>query len=131
MSLAIIGYLISKQLIGYLIIIVPDRRRRIVPEAVVVRRWAVGVLGIWRGEGWVKGWDKGGNVSLQATWDRGGWILSQLGGFQVSRKGRQREICKGRQKQGECAMYSYNHRCAHVYMECLRRLNDTSSICIT
>ncbi len=26
-------------------------------------------------------------VSLQATWDWGGWFLSQLGGFQVSRKG--------------------------------------------
>ncbi len=47
---------------------VPDRRRRTVPEVVVVRHWAVGVLGIWRGEGWVKGWDKRG-VSLQATWD--------------------------------------------------------------
>ncbi len=39
---------------------VPDRRRRIVPEVVVVRRWAVGVLGIWKGRVRVKGWDKGG-----------------------------------------------------------------------
>ncbi len=30
---------------------VPDRRRRIVPEVVLVRRWVIGVLGIWRGEG--------------------------------------------------------------------------------
>jgi hypothetical protein len=29
---------------------VPDRSRNI-PEVVLVRRWAVGVLGIWRGEG--------------------------------------------------------------------------------
>jgi hypothetical protein len=29
--------------------VVLDRRRRIVPEVVVVRRWAVGVLGIWKG----------------------------------------------------------------------------------
>jgi hypothetical protein len=44
---------------------VPDRRRRIVPEVVLVRRWVVGVLGIWKGEGWGRRWDKG--VSLQAT----------------------------------------------------------------
>ncbi len=37
------------------IVNVPDRRRRIIPEVVVVRHWAVGVLGIWRGEGWDKG----------------------------------------------------------------------------
>jgi hypothetical protein len=42
---------------------VPDRRRRIVPEVIVVRRWAVGVLGIWRGRVWVKGWDKGGQFT--------------------------------------------------------------------
>ncbi len=30
---------------------VPDRRSRIIPEVVLVGRWAVGVLGIWRGEG--------------------------------------------------------------------------------
>jgi hypothetical protein len=30
---------------------VPDRRRRTGPEVVLVRRWAVGVLGIRRGEG--------------------------------------------------------------------------------
>ncbi len=34
---------------------VPDRRRRVVPEVVLVRRWAVGVLGIWKGEGLGKG----------------------------------------------------------------------------
>ncbi len=40
-----------------------------------------------------------GEVSLQATLDRGGRILSQLGGFQVSRRGLERGgkgICKGR-----------------------------------
>jgi hypothetical protein len=41
-------------------LLVPDRRHRIVPEVVVVRRWAVGVLGIWKGRVRVKGWDKGG-----------------------------------------------------------------------
>jgi hypothetical protein len=37
---------------------VPDRRRRIVPEVVLVRRGVFGVRGIWKGgkggEGWVK-----------------------------------------------------------------------------
>ncbi len=37
-----------------------------------------------------------GEVSLQATWDRGGRILSQLGGFQVSRRG-----LKGEQRGGK------------------------------
>ncbi len=45
---------------------VPVSKSRNIPEVVLVRRWAVGVLGIWRGGvGWVKG---GANrVSLQAT----------------------------------------------------------------
>jgi hypothetical protein len=65
-----------------------------------------------------------GEVSLQATWDRGGWILSQQGGFQVSReglerggKGRKGESARGDKKQGECAMYIVI--CVHVYNECL------------
>jgi hypothetical protein len=44
---------------------VPDRRRRNIPEVVLVRRWAVGVLGIWRGRVWVKGGAR--EDSLQAT----------------------------------------------------------------
>jgi hypothetical protein len=49
---------------------VPDRRCRIVPEVVLVRRWAVGVLGIWRGRVWVKGWDRGGQFTsnLRPRW---------------------------------------------------------------
>ncbi len=34
-------------------------------QVVIVRRWAVGVLGIWRGEGLGEGWDKGGSVYKQ------------------------------------------------------------------
>ncbi len=48
-----------------LIITVPDRRSRNIPEVVVVRHWAVGVLGIWRGEGLGEGWGKGGSVYKQ------------------------------------------------------------------
>jgi hypothetical protein len=45
---------------------VPDSKSRNIPEVVLVRRWAVGILGIWRGGvGWVKGGAIG--VSLQAT----------------------------------------------------------------
>ncbi len=46
--------------------LVPDSKSRNIPDFVLVRRWAVGVLGIWReGVGWVKGGANG--VSLQAT----------------------------------------------------------------
>jgi hypothetical protein len=49
----------------YRIVAVPDRRRRIGPEVVIVRRWAIWVLGIWRGR--VLGKGGSGEVSLQAT----------------------------------------------------------------
>jgi hypothetical protein len=49
---------------------VPDRRRRIIPEVVLVRRGVIGVLGIWRGEGLGKGWDRGGQFTsnLRPRW---------------------------------------------------------------
>jgi hypothetical protein len=55
-------------------------------------------------------WARGGNeeFSLQATGDRVGRILSQLGGFQVSKgdqKGEQKGSARGDKKQGDCAMY--------------------------
>ncbi len=56
-----------------------------------------------------------GEGSLQANGDQGGWILSQLGGFQVSegdRKGEQGELARGI-KQGECIMYIVI--CVRVY----------------
>jgi hypothetical protein len=28
-----------------------------------VRRWVIGMLGIWRGEGWGEGWDRGGQFT--------------------------------------------------------------------
>jgi hypothetical protein len=47
---------------------VPDRRCRIGPEVLLVRRGVIGTLGIWKGEG---GGRRVGSkrVSLQATWD--------------------------------------------------------------
>ncbi len=44
---------------------VPDRRRRVHLEIVLVRRWVSWVLGIWKGRVWGKGGSRG--VSLQAT----------------------------------------------------------------
>ncbi len=44
---------------------VPDRRCRNYPEVVLVRRWVIRVLGIWRGRVWGKGGTR--EVSLQAT----------------------------------------------------------------
>jgi hypothetical protein len=72
----------------------------------------VGILG----RGVYEPGEGNGEVSLRATWERGGRILSQQGGFQVSRegwKGEQKEISKGRKKQGECAMYIVT--CIHVH----------------
>jgi hypothetical protein len=48
-------------------ILVPDRRCRVVPEVVLVRRGVFGVPGSREGEGWGEGGSKG--VSLQPTWD--------------------------------------------------------------
>jgi hypothetical protein len=45
---------------------VPVSKSRNVPEVVLIRRWAIGVRGIWKGGvSWVKGGANG--VSLQAT----------------------------------------------------------------
>ncbi len=52
------------------------------------------------------GRDGNGEISSRATWDQGGRILSQQGGFQVSKreqKGEQRGISKGKKRQGDSA----------------------------
>jgi hypothetical protein len=51
-----------------------------------------------------------GEVSLQATWDQGGQLLSQLGGFQVSKgdqKGEQKGISKREIKSKGIAPFIY------------------------
>ncbi len=100
---------------------VPDRRCRIIPEVVLVRRGVIGVLGIWRGR---VGEGVGTReVSLQATWDRGGWILSQLGGFQVSGKRTKGEKgSKGNEQRGMGRARGMRHVyiiCVNVHNECL------------
>jgi hypothetical protein len=42
---------------------VPDRRCRILPEVVLVRRWVIWVLGIWKGEGSGEGWVREGQFT--------------------------------------------------------------------
>jgi hypothetical protein len=51
-------------------VVVPDRRHWIIPEVVLVRRWVIGVLGIWKGEGLGMGWGKGGQFTsdLRPRW---------------------------------------------------------------
>jgi hypothetical protein len=53
----------------------------------------------WGADGEQMGRDEDEEISLRATWDQGGRILSQQGGFQVSKMGQEREqkgISKGR-----------------------------------
>ncbi len=59
--------------------------------------------------------------------------MSQLGGFQVSRRGSERgtkgnkgELARGAKSKGECAVYIVIY--VHVHKECLRRLYDTSCV---
>jgi hypothetical protein len=67
-------------------LIVPVSKSRNIPEVILVRRWAVGVLGIWRGGvGRVKGGAKRGQFTsnLRLRWT----IPVTAGGCQVSRRG--------------------------------------------
>ncbi len=122
---------------------VPDRRCRVIPEVVIVKRRVFWGLGKLEGGEWGEGWVRGGGVSLQATWDWGGRILSQLGGFQVSRKGpkrgakgsngeRQKGINKGEWSKGVRHVHLYIVIHVHIrnVMECLQWANDASCVYI-
>ncbi len=81
--------------------IVPDRRCRIIPEVVLVRRWVIGVPGIWRGEGLGKGWDRGGQFTsnLRPRWTdpvTARRVPSKQERGHEGWKGEQRRISKGR-----------------------------------
>jgi hypothetical protein len=77
------------------------------------------------GRGVYKPGEGNGEVSLRATWERGGRILSQLGGFQVSREGEKGEQGEQRgakrNQQGKEREYAvYINRVLPMYvMECL------------
>jgi hypothetical protein len=61
-----------------------------------------------------------GKISLRATWERGGRILSQQGGFQVSKGdkwGAKGNGEKKSMKQGDCSEFIVT--CIHVHNECL------------
>jgi hypothetical protein len=60
----------------------------------------------WETYGEQMGRDGDEEISLRATWDQGGRILSQKGGFQVSKgaeKGEQKGNQQGENEQGESA----------------------------
>jgi hypothetical protein len=59
--------------------------------------------------------DGNGEISLRATWDQGGRILSQQGGFQVSKGDLEREakgIHQGEKNKGEGAR-CIEPKCVH------------------
>jgi hypothetical protein len=93
---------------------VPDSKSRNIPEVVVVRRGAGGVLGIWGG--WVslgEGWGKRGQFTSNM---RGRWTIPvTTGGCQVSRrehkgntKGSKGKPARGEKSKGKCATYICN-----------------------
>ncbi len=58
----------------------------------------------WETDGEQMGRDGDWEISFRATWDQGGRILSQQGGFQVSErdeKGEQKGIHKGKISKGK------------------------------
>ncbi len=68
---------------------------------------------------------KEGEVSLQATWDQGGRILSQQGGFEVSKRDKERgakENQQGEKKQGDNATCIVNLN-VYIIIVC-KCLND-------
>jgi hypothetical protein len=70
----------------------------------------------WETDGEQMGRDGDEGISLRATWDQGGRILSQQGGFQVS-KGAKKGEQKGNQ-QGESATCSLS---LNVYIMIARK----------
>jgi hypothetical protein len=76
-----------------------------------------GGSGFWSG-GVYEPCEGNGEVSLRATWVRGGRILSQQGGFQVSRRGLERGAkgSKGELARGEKAREFHHVIAIHVHV---------------
>ncbi len=73
----------------------------------------------WETDGEQMGRDGDGEISLRATWDQGGRILSQQGGFQVSKgakKGEQEGNQQGKISKGKAPMYS---KPKYVHNDCV------------
>jgi hypothetical protein len=82
-----------------LIIIVPDRRRLILPEVILVRRWVTGVLGIWRGECLGKGLGQGRSVYKQPETEVDGSCHRERG-LKGEQKGGKGESAMGDKSKG-------------------------------
>jgi hypothetical protein len=85
----------------------------------------------WGTNGEQMGRDGNEEISLRATWDQGRQILSQQGGFQVSRRDQEREqkgISKGREKaRGESAnVYKPN---VYIMIVCKCQNDCQSYVC--
>jgi hypothetical protein len=103
---------------------VPDNKSRNIPEVVLVRRWAVGVLRIWRGEGQLgEGWGKWGQLTSNL---RPRWTIPVTARRVPSKcKGETKGSQQGERKsQGNCAMYICN--CACMCNGMIGRVNDAS-----
>ncbi len=88
------------------------------PNECIFRSGNPGGSGFWvKGNRWVTEGTKG--VSLRATGSRGGRILTQQGGFQVSRQGEQGE-------QG--ADHVHVHKLNFVY--CMYAMNERYQLCV-
>jgi hypothetical protein len=77
------------------------------------------------------GRDGNGEISLRATWDQGGRILSQQGGFQVSKgewKGEQREVSMGKQK-ARGSRHIYCNLYMYIMIACNCQ-NDCQFVCV-
>jgi hypothetical protein len=72
-----------------------------------VRRWAVGVLGIWRGEGLGEGWDKGGQFTsnLRPRWTIPLTARRVPSLVEGGTKGEKGELARGDKSKGN-AMYN-------------------------
>jgi hypothetical protein len=85
---------------------------------------------IWGTNGEQKGRDGNEEISLRAFWDQGGRILSQQGGFQVSRRDQEREkkeSARGEKKQGKSAnVYKPN---VYIMVVCKCQNDCQSNIC--
>jgi hypothetical protein len=64
------------------------------------------------------GGDGNGEISLRATWDQGGRILSQQGGFQGKRKGAKGNEKREKQKARGCTIITLFRKFMYIVNAC-------------
>jgi hypothetical protein len=108
--------------------LVPDRRCRILLKVVLVRLWVTWVQGIWRGEGWGEGWERGGQFTsnLRPRWTDPVTARRVPSKWKGVRKGSKGNWQGETVKQGEYAMYIVIH--VRVYKRMPVGMKDTSCI---